>query len=268
MPTNYYTSNAALQYNVTNDMTDYLLNDTGVTGKKFLTEAPLTKVMPENELSALYFICNDTNFVASAQYTYYDVNGSVLSQTTNNLYYSSLTLYHNAIPVNWIGVNLLAVKMRVRIIRAVGGVSITEERFYIRDQNVYCNEKQVNWLNKLGGFDSFMFTAGQETAINVRRETPIEFSMATNYESPNRINGYRSHSSVESLSLATRVDTKETAQWLKKELIDSIDVYVVNDLTYVPVNVKNSSVTFDTFSKDFIVKFNFEYAFPINIQTR
>ena len=56
MPTQYYTSNAALQYNVTNDLTDYMLNDTGVTGKKFLTEAPLTKIMPENELSALYFL--------------------------------------------------------------------------------------------------------------------------------------------------------------------------------------------------------------------
>jgi hypothetical protein len=267
MPTQYYTSNAALQYNVTNDLTDYLLNDTGVTGKKFLTEAPLTKVLPENELSALYFLCNDGNFIASAQYTYYDAEGGLLAQT-NNALYPSLTLYHNAIPVNWVGADPAAVKMRVRIIRTAGGVSITEERFYIRDTNVYCNEKQVNWLNKLGGYDSFMFTAGQETAINVRRENPIEFSMATNFESPNRINGYRSHSSIESLSLATRVDTKETADWLKRELIDSIDVYVVNDLTYVPVNVKNSSVVYDTWSKDFIVKFQFEYAFPINIQTR
>jgi hypothetical protein len=265
MPTYYNTSNACKQYNEANDMAEYLVNDTTVTGIKFLTESPDTRILNANELSALYFLSNDTSFTGFAQYTYYDVDGNTPMQT-NVALYPNLIKYHNAIPVNWIGADPTAVKMRVRLIRSTS-VAITEEKYFILS-NESCNQKQVTWLNKLGGYDTFMFTGGQEYIINAERQNPIEYPFNTNFESPLRINAYRSISSKKSFTLANRCETKETAEWLKYELVNSADVYVVENNDYIPVDVQTSSVEYNSWSKEFIVKFGFTYSFPINIQTR
>ena len=265
MPTYYNTSNSALQYNQDNDMISYIVNDTSVTGIKFLTESPQTRILNINELSALYFLSNDASFTGFAQYTYYDANGGILAQPNVQLY-PNLVKYHNAIPVNWILADPLAVKIRVRLIRSTS-VAITEEKYFILDTQS-CNQKQITWLNKLGGYDSFMFTGGQEFVINAEKENPIEYPFNTNFQSPLRINSYRSINSKKSFTLANRCSNKETADWLKAELVNSSDVYVVEDGAYIPVSVQTSSIEFNSWSKEFIVKFGFTYSFPINIQTR
>jgi hypothetical protein len=265
MPTYYKTSNACKQYNEVNDMTEYIVNDTSVTGIKFLTESPQIRILNANELSALYFLSNDASFTGFAQYTYYDIDNNIPMQT-NVALYPNLVKYHNAIPVNWIGADPTAVKMRVRLIRSTS-VAITEEKFFILS-NESCNQKQVTWLNKLGGYDTFMFTGGQEYVINAERQNPIEYPFNTNFESPLRINAYRSINSNKSFTLANRCATKETADWLKSELVNSADVYVVENDEYIPVNVQTSSVEYNSWSREFIVKFGFTYSFPINIQTR
>lgn len=264
MPTYYNTSNSALQYNQDNDLVSYIVNDTSVTGIKFLTESPQTRILNINELSALYFLSNDASFSGYAQYTYYDIDGNIPMQTNVDL--STLVKYHNSIPVNWIGADPTAIKIRVRLIRTTS-VAITEEKYFILN-NESCNQKQVTWLNKLGGYDSFMFTGGQEFVINAEKENPIEYPFNTNFVSPLRINAYRSINSKKSFTLANRCSTKETAEWLKYELVNSSDVYVVEDDVYIPVDVQTSSVEYNSWSKEFIVKFGFTYSFPINIQTR
>lgn len=265
MPTYYNTSNSALQYNQDNDLVSYIVNDTSVTGIKFLTESPQTRILNVNELSALYFLSNDASFSGYAQYTYYDIDGNTPMQTNVDL--STLVKYHNAIPVNWIGADPTAVKMRVRLIRTTS-VAITEEKYFILDNSQECSQKQVTWLNKIGGYDSFMFAGGQEYVINAEKENPIEYPFNSNFVSPLRINSYRSINSKKSFTLANRCSTKETADWLKYELVNSSDVYVIEDDVYIPVNVQTSSVEYNSWSREFIVKFGFSYSFPINIQTR
>jgi hypothetical protein len=264
MPTLYNTSNAALQYDEPNDMLAYIVNDTSVTGIKFLTEAPLTRQLHANELSALYFLSNDTSFGGFVQYTYYDSDGNTPMQTNVNL--TSLLKYHNAIPVNWIGADPTAVKMRVRLIRNTS-VAITEERYFILD-NTGCQQNQITWLNKLGGYDSWMFTGGTETSINATKETEIENPFNTNFLTPYAITSYRSINSTKEIKVAHRCDNNETAQWLKTELINSSDIYIVENEVYKPVLIQNANVNYNSFSKEFIVSFNLKYAFPINIQTR
>jgi hypothetical protein len=266
MPTYYQTSNACKQYNEVNDMINYIVNDTSVTGIKFLSESPETRILNTNELSALYFLSNDTSFTGFAQYTYYDIDGNTPMQT-NVALYPNLVKYHNAIPVNWIGADPTAVKMRVRLIRATS-VAITEDKFFILDNSQECTQKQITWLNKLGGYDTFMFAGGQEYIIDAQKENPIEYPFNTNFESPLRINAYRSINSKKSFTLANRCKTKETADWLKSELVNSSDVYVIENDVYIPVDVKTATVEYNSWSKEFIVKFAFSYSFPINIQTR
>ena len=264
MPTDYNTSNAALQYNETNDMLDYIVNDTSVTGIKFLTEAPLTRKLHANELSALYFLSNDTSFAGFVQYTYYDIDGLTPMQTNVNL--TSLLKYHNAVPVNWIGADPTAVKMRVRLIRNTS-VAITEERYFILD-NTACETNQLTWLNKLGGFDSWVFTGGLETSISQSKQNEIEYPFNTNFFTPYPITSYRSINSSKQLKVAHRCANNETAQWLKSELINSAEVYIVQDEIYKPVLIQDAEVNYSSFAKEFIVSFNLKFAYPINIQTR
>jgi hypothetical protein len=146
-------------------------------------------------------------------------------------------------------------------------IALSEEITFVLDEECAVEEKQVVWLNKLGGYDSWTFLAGQETQINVKRENDIEYSKETNFVSPNRIYANRNNTSIKSKGLATKTN-KSTAEWLKSELINSIDVYFVENDKYIPVNVKDGSIAYNTWTKNYIVKMNFEYAYPINIQTR
>jgi hypothetical protein len=265
MPTLYNTSNAALQYDEPNDMLAYIVNDTSVTGIKFLTEAPLTRQLHANELSALYFLSNDTSFTGFAQYTYYDADGNTPMQTNVQLY-PNLIKYHNAIPVNWIGADPTAVKMRVRLIRSTS-VAITEERYFILD-NTGCETNQLTWLNKLGGFDSWVFTGGLETTITQSKENEIENPFNTNFSTPYAITSYRSINSSKQLKVAHRCENNETAEWLKTELINAAEVYIVENEIYKPVLIQNAQINYSSYQKNFIVSFNLKFAYPINIQTR
>lgn len=83
----------------------------------------------------------------------------------------------------------------VSIRLAIEPTPMSEERIFILDEECAIQEKQVVWLNKLGGYDSWTFLAGQETQINVKRENTIEYSKESNFQSPNRINANRNNNS-------------------------------------------------------------------------
>jgi hypothetical protein len=261
MPTVYKTSNACKQYNEVNDMTDYIMYYVS-SSQKFLTESPQIRILAENELSALYFLCLPSNMVV--RYSYYE-NNTYISNIENGVLEENLN-YHSAIPINWNGAPANANKILVQLLNEELD-PISEIRYFIKAEST-CNEKQVTWLNKLGGYDSFMFTGGEEYIINAQKENPIEYPFNTNFESPLRINSYRSINSKKSFTLANRCSTKETADWLKSELVNSSDVYVVENDIYIPVDVQTTTVEYNSWSKQFIVKFGFIYSFPINIQTR
>lgn len=262
MPTIYYTSNAALQYNQTNDMVAYYVDTITPPSAKFLTEAPQTRILAENELSALYFLCLPQNIVV--RYSYYENNTFILN-TDNSILEESLK-YHNAITINWSGAPANANKIQVQIFNEDFD-ELTEIRYFIRAESS-CIENQIVWLNKLGGYDSFMFTGGLETSISAIKETEIEFPFNTNFLSPYPITSYRSINSNKQIKIAHRCANNETAQWLKNELINSADIYIVEDLVYKPVLMQDANVGYNSYSKEFIVTFNLKYAYPINIQTR
>lgn len=145
---------------------------------------------------------------------------------------------------------------------------LTEIKSYEIDRKCYDFKFMVNWLNKLGGRDTFMFCAKPEIATNVDRNNLIEFSKLTNYESPKRIYGHREHLSHKVYQLAHYCKTRETAEWLKREIIDSIDVCVIINDYYYPVQINNSRIVENKASMDFLVRFDLRLAFDNNIQTR
>jgi len=262
MPTIYHTSNAALQYNQTNNMIDYYLDNNTPPTAKFLTESPITRILSENELSALYFLIDIQDILV--RYSYYENNTFI--SNTDDVYLEANLKYHNAITINWSGAPANANKMEVQIFD-IAGDTLTEIRYFIRAEST-CIENQIVWLNKLGGYDSFMFTGGLESSITAVKETEIENPFNTNFLSPFAITSYRSINSNKEIKIAHRCVNNETAQWLKNELINSADIYIVEDLVYKPVLMQDANVGYNSYSKEFIVTFNLKFAFPINIQTR
>ena len=262
MPTYYYTSNAALQYNQTNDMVDYYLDNNTLPLAKFLTESPITRILSENELSALYFLIDIQDIFV--RYSYYE-NNTFISYTDDTYLEASLE-YHNAITINWSGAPANANKIAIQIFDIIGN-ELSEIRYFIKAEST-CIENQIVWLNKLGGYDSFMFTGGLESSISATKETEIENPFNTNFLSPYAITSYRSINSSKQIKIAHRCANNETAQWLKNELINSSDIYIVEDLVYKPVLMQDANVGYNSYSKEFIVTFNLKFAFPINIQTR
>lgn len=145
---------------------------------------------------------------------------------------------------------------------------LTEIKSYQIDRDCYDYSFQVNWLNKLGGRDTFMFGAKPAIETVVERNNLIELSKLTNYTSPKRIYGYREHISHKVYNLSHWCKNRATAEWLKREIIDSIDVMVVINDYYYPVMVLDSAITEDKSSHEFLVNFRFRLAFDNNIQTR
>lgn len=145
---------------------------------------------------------------------------------------------------------------------------LTEIKSYQIDRECYDYLFQVNWLNKLGGRDTFMFGAKPIIETSVDRNNLIELSKLRNFESPKRIYGYREHISRKTYTLSHRCKDRDTAEWVKRELIDSIDVMMVINDYYYPVLVLNSSIQEDKVSHDYIVTFQLRLAFDNNIQTR
>lgn len=91
-----YSTNSALQYNEI-DLTEYLVS-VGASGKKFLTKAPLQRILNEIESSALAFIGdNDGLDHYSARYRFYDANGTILNEHLVSLLSSNV---HNSLPIS------------------------------------------------------------------------------------------------------------------------------------------------------------------------
>jgi hypothetical protein len=146
---------------------------------------------------------------------------------------------------------------------------LSEVRTYNLDDSCVAYEYELNWLNKLGGRDTWVFTGFPTTARDVQREGQLEYSRRTNLTAPNRIYGYRSVASRESITLSHQCKDRLTAEWLKSELIDTLDVLVKVGTEYYPADVVASSIVVsNTFSQDFTIRFTLRYAFDINVQTR
>lgn len=146
---------------------------------------------------------------------------------------------------------------------------LSETRTYLYDTECVSNEIELNWLNKLGGRDSYVFTGFPIEDRSVDRITPIEYPRLNNYYSPNRIYANRQNISRKGYTITTRCKNRSVAVWLREDIMDSIDVMMRVNGEYLPVEVLDASmVTNDTFSQDYSVRFRIRLAYDINVQTR
>lgn len=257
-----HSTNAALQYNQINSMAPYAMLNTG-TNFPFLTEAPNPRTLNRDEQSFLYFLSGTASLDAVLTKKYYDRQGELISETGVTLTGVGI---HNSIPINSSVAPDGTFKMCVSLERESSLIPVSETRCYILSES--CRGTQVVWLNKLGGYESFYFTGFEVETKTVSRETDIKYPESTHYLSPDRVYASREIKSGKTISLFNRCSNREIAEWLKFDLIDSPDVYVIIDNLYIPVNVVNTSVSSVPYVNNYDVSFSLKYAFDINVQTR
>ncbi len=157
---------------------------------------------------------------------------------------------------------------RVQLVKT-SAPAISEQRTFLIDRICSNNAYQIEWLNKLGGRDTFYFKGNPIVTKEVERTTLMELSKLQNFTSPKRIFGFRQHTSKKTYTLFHRCANKETATWLRDELIDSIDVNILIGDYYYPANIVESTIiTENTAEQDRVVSLKFRLGFDVNIQTR
>lgn len=146
---------------------------------------------------------------------------------------------------------------------------ITEERCFILDERCFENETEVQWINKLGGVDTWTFCGNPIEGKSVSRNGLIENPMEDNFTAPNEIFSFRDITSNKIKSLFHRCADEETAVWLRDELIDSIAVYVKVGSDFYPILPTATSIETKNFARrDVAVRLDFRFAFNVNVQQR
>ena len=154
-------------------------------------------------------------------------------------------------------------------IRKAVDTEITEERCFILDEKCFENESEVQWINKLGGVDTWTFCGNPIEGKSVSRNGLIENPMEDNFTAPNEIFSFRDITSNKIKSLFHRCADEETAVWLRDELIDSIAVYVKVGSDFYPILPTATSIETKNFARrDITVRLDFRFAFNVNIQQR
>lgn len=258
-----YGMNAALPYNTENNMESYAITIAS-SNAFFLNEAPLVRRFHILERSALYFLCINIELNLILIYDSYDANNNILQSLNVSL--NGKLSFFNAVPVNSNFIHPNATMLTVRIINIADQIK-TETRVFHIDRSNICEYKQLVWLNKLGGYDTFMFEAAKTFNSSIATETPF-ISADNKFFAPNRINSFLTKEVKHGYKVSTIAASREEYKWLTSAIAESVDVYTLQDDFYIPINVNSSGYTLETFNKDLIVTIDYKNAFLTNIQTR
>lgn len=147
-------------------------------------------------------------------------------------------------------------------------IGLTETKCFKLDSNCYEHENQIQWVNKLGGKDTFMFTGLPIKEKAIQRQNEIKYPVANNFQAPSAIYQSRSISSRESMTIFTRCENEGTARWLRDEINDCIAIYLLVGSEYYPIIPETANVqVFNENGFNYQVNMKFKFAFDVNIQT-
>ena len=122
------------------------------------------------------------------------------------------------------------------------GTRISEIITYCKDHRCKPEHSvRFKWLNRRGGFDAKTFSAVR-TEQRKQKRTEIEVALPYNYSSQDRIKKVVSVSADREHSVICEIETEEQSKWMT-EIFDSIEVYLVDDLTgaVTPIVITNKA---------------------------
>lgn len=153
-------------------------------------------------------------------------------------------------------------------IRKSDSADLTETRCFVLDSNCYQHENQIQWVNKLGGKETFVFTGLPIKEKSIERDINIKRPIIDNFSAPNPIYQSRQISSREVISLFTRCNNEDTARWVRNEIFDCVAIYLLIGSEYYPIIPEASSIqVYNENGFNYNVIFRFRFAFDVNIQS-
>jgi len=233
----FYFNGSILQNDWINfTITDYELNG---TTKKFLTDSPsnLKTSINDEGYTSMYNV-TVTNKVV---YKTYDSAGVIIQ--TAEIDISAITDKIIGIPSAPVSINAVtltsgsqpvitsSVATYTMQVQNSGGTQISEQKTYTVDS---CNRGRIHFLNDLGGFDAFNFTAAKTNKYQFKKEyykqQPNRLSAAGLYEYSSTDREWVQHytNQKETVKLVSDWITDEESQWLR-QLFSSPEMYLELD---------------------------------------
>jgi len=285
-----YVFNSSLGFVGFKDFThsNYLLQG---SGSKFLTNAPLSQNIFEDENAWLYMMEGSSGNVGSARVRTYNTAGGIIATYnftnpnpdstadenekfrrfgcgTRNLNLIDTALMNGASqPIIAAGVASYDITIRTT---AAGGAVRSEIRTYVVKEDCGRYKKyRLHFLNELGGFDSFSFNMiGREfidsTRTEFKKTVGTTTATAFSYSKSDKENIELSTIYGERLALESDWVTEDEAAWLE-ELFHSPVVYLDDDTHgLLAVNVTKTSTERKTHANDKPINIQMELKFAFN----
>jgi hypothetical protein len=211
------------------EIDEYLMQN--VT-KSFLTNQPEAIKIGDQEKAQLHFLVKDT--IGDVQYRVkkYDDNDVQIGATFIS---GGSTLLNNRgiISIEASMWDAATSYIEVTLNTDPGGSVLGGFQRYEIDRSCYLHPVRFHWLNRLGGFDSYTFTADFEQAVVTRRSL-FEKTRTSSSTVENRGLGSFDIKADRTFGIFSRFESLATREWLE-ELITSPVVYYENGTDLIPI---------------------------------
>lgn len=254
---------------------DFLI---GSNGTRFLTNQPDNLEFCTGGQHWLYFNNEEINpDILTVEVKQYDISGSLLS--TSSITYSAGYTYavgQHLLPVNTSLFTLSASAYKITFQVKISGNPVSSEVLtYLVNQNC-CepNSYQLIWLNNKGGYSTHRFTGRASHGFDVSRIQPIKFNLQPdNWKPSNRQYANLRNNSRESIIFRYECSAQEIHDWLVKEIMTTIDLFLIQTIDevdyFIPMQINTNSVNSrKDGDKRFVLTFECTFAYDIINQNR
>lgn len=255
----------------------------------FLTNAPDTQYIAENEKAYLHFGCQTDNLARRVRVRTYDLNGN-LAQTiliiNGNYAFDAGRITRT--PAGW-NLNDIAAgsiasgtqpfihtsigSWKIDITQSDGTTVLTETKtFTAQDECTIYDSYRIHFLNSLGGFDSFTFNRRSTSNNKIDRKTfePVYGSIVAGEWSYSQTEQRKKDFYIEeeeTIKINSDWITQEQSTWLY-ELVTSPEIYVEQGGSIYSAHIKTSEYMKRTHASDKIFNLEMEIGLGKNIRQR
>jgi len=174
--------------------------------------------------------------------TSYDSSNNVLGSSTVNVTSGQgdtlINVYNVPVGPSNLGANISTGAVKYEIYFRLAGTKITNTKTFLIVDDCERIERRFEWVNKLGGLDSFTFKGKETRDIDVEKET---FKRVINYPRtlPERSVTTFGVTTKDIYTVNSGIVDKEEKEWLI-DLVESPEVYLVVDGYRLPVQVNTT----------------------------
>lgn len=247
--------------------------DTG-SSNQFLTQAPTTQYINDDQSAFLYLLDTSKDFVVRIQS--FDASGSVINTTqktftsSREFNYLSVGTYDivNSSASGWtVAPATLLVGASYYIVSVNGGANQVI-RYNINQRCSKYTPIRLHWLNRLGGIDSFNFSLKSQKNTDIDRRSYLQehHDLSSNnwfYTTKSRGQTDYHVGTTEKLTINTPFLTEEESIWME-DFASSPVVYQELDNKLIALSGKVKKIDEKTSLNDKLMQYTFEVEYSLN----